>query len=221
MVKSVNYINYFGNTSNAYFYTLDDGKNIENAKEEMFTNTTDSNVKKKIDSWYASNMLQYKNYLEDVVWCNDRTLVDGTLYSKDYSGVKSSYFVSYTRNVSNFKPSLVCSNIRDSFTVDSSIGNGKLIYPIGLLTADEYTLAGSGNKGYSNTAYLFTGKPQWTLSPDFFDSNSSRVFVVNTSGILTYAHSNNAYGVRPSVSLKSGVEIFSGDGSVNNPYVIG
>ena len=216
----VYYINYFVSSSSAYYLTLKDGKDIEDAKEEMFVNTTDSKIKTVIDSWYALNMTGYTNMLEDTVWCNDRTITSGPLYSKDANSTGASYFGAYLRNVSSIGPSLTCTEKLDSFTVSSSKGNGSLIYPVGLLTADEYTLAGSGNKGYSKTSYLHTGQNQWSLSPAFFSNVNARGFSLYSSGALSNDYVNPARGVRPSVSLKLGTLISGGDGSVNSPYII-
>ena len=216
----VYYINYFGSASRVYFLTLKDGKDIEDAKEEMFANTTDSEIKTKIDSWYASNMTGYTNMLEDTVWCNDRTITSGTLYSKDANSTGSSYFGAYSRNGSSIDPSLTCPEKLDGFTVSSSKGNGSLIYPVGLLTADEYTLAGSGNKGYSTTSYLCTGEYQWSLSPYYFYYDCADEFTLNSSGRLDNAYVSYPRGVRPSVSLKLGTLISGGDGSVSTPYIV-
>ena len=217
--ESIYYINYFGNSSTAYYITLTGGKSIEDAKNEMFTNTTDSKIKTAIDSWYASNMTSYTDQLEDTVWCNDRSLYSGSLKSKDTdAGTGDSYFEAYGRNVSTTVPLLSCSSTRDSFTVNSSNGNGKLTYPVGLLTADEYTLAGSGNKGYSTSSYLYTGQYQWSLSPYyFFTADAYEFFVYSrlSSNVVSYTG-----GVRPSVSLEPGTLISSGDGSVSTPYIV-
>ncbi len=37
-------------------------------------NTNNSTIKSAIDNWYSNNMTQYTNYLEDTVWCNDRSM---------------------------------------------------------------------------------------------------------------------------------------------------
>ena len=218
--ENVFYINFFGNADNAYYLTLKEGKNIEKAKEEMFTNTTDSKIKTTIDNWYASNMTSYTSMLEDTVWCNDRTLTSGPLLSKDTNSTGSSLFAAYNRNMSTFKPSVTCTNTRDSFTVDSKNGNGKLTYPVGLLTADEYTLAGSGNKGYSTTAYLYTGEYQWSLSPCYFGINGAHEFNLGSSGYLYGTGVADTRGVRPSVSLKPGTYATGGDGSFSTPYIV-
>ena len=212
--------NHISNWDALTIYTATKREMFVMAKEEMFVNTTDSKIKTVIDSWYALNMTGYTNMLEDTVWCNDRTITSGPLYSKDANSTGASYFGAYLRNVSSIGPSLTCPEKLDSFTVSSSKGNGSLIYPVGLLTADEYTLAGSGNKGYSTTSYLHTGQYQWSLSPFIFRSNGAVEFALTSSGTLNNLNVNSTRGVRPSVSLKLGTLISGGDGSVSTPYIV-
>ena len=201
--------------------TLSSGKNIEDAKNEMFTNTTDSTIKKAIDTWYRKNMTAYTEKLEDTTWCNDRTLYSGSLVGKDVdAGTDFSYFSAYNR-IRTYSPSVECSNeSRDGFTVStSSGGNGKLTYPVGLLTADEVMLAGERNANNSN-CYLYTGQYYWALSPSYFYINSARGFFVYSNDGLKYNYVGVSYGVRPSIVLSKGTRYSFGDGSFTNPYVI-
>ena len=68
--------NYSG--SNYYYIELNGTKNIEIALKEMLSNDnlnkTDSNIKSFIDTWYAENLIDYTEYLEDTVFCNDRSI---------------------------------------------------------------------------------------------------------------------------------------------------
>lgn len=217
---SVNYISTFGTSTTAQYIELNAGKNIEDIKNEMFTNSTNSKVKTMVDNWYKENLTSYTSVLEDTVWCNDRTFYSGSLASKDTNaGTDYSYFNTYKRNVLDVEPSLVCSNKNDSFTVSSKIGNGKLSYPIGLLTADEYTLAGTGNTGYSTYSYINNGTAQWSMSPYVFSSLSTGLQVYNSAILGGYQHSKSS-GVRPAISLKAGIDYVSGTGTVNDPYII-
>ena len=221
--ETIYYINYFAPTG-PYYLTLNDGKNIDDAKDEMFANVNDSQMKTTIDNWYASNMTAYTGYLEDTIWCNDRTLTSGALYSKDTNGAASSFFGAYNnRDVKEYTPSVNCAAKRDSFTVDSKNGNGKLTYPVGLLTADEYTMAGSGNKGYSTSSYLYVGGDEWSLSPYRFSFNVADTFFLHNNGYLYITSvSPNSIGrsIRPSVSLKSGVDYIAGTGTITDPYIV-
>ncbi len=218
--SNVYYIHCFRIDDTIYYLTLSSGKNIEDAKNEMFTNTTDSTVKKVVDTWYKDNMIPYTDRLEDTIWCNDRTFYSGSLKGKDIdAGTEYSYFSADSRRRS---PSVECPNeSRDGFTVStSSGGNGALTYPVGLLTMDEVMLAG-GNYNSNSKYYLYTGKYYWLLSPILFEYKNAENFYVYGSGYLTGLYSNYSLGIRPSVSLAAGTRYTDGDGTADNPFVIG
>ena len=191
---------------------------VENARE----NTNNSTIKTAIDKWYKDNLnTNYGKYISTTaVYCNDRSTSDNT------------YFGAYTRLYTNKTPSYDCSATEDKFTVDSSTGNGKLTYPIALMTADEIAYAGgvSGEAGtiwyYSNSLLeSSTGSTWWwLLSPNFWNGSNASVFYVGDSaspGYLLYNYVDGpSGGVRPVISLKSDVLYKSGDGSAESPYEI-
>ena len=192
----------------------------------ILTPKTSSTIKTVVDTWYENNILNKKdsksqllsNYLSDNIFCNDRTLTSGNGYTLS----KSSYYAPNNR-VSNATPLLTCSQSVDKFTVGTSLGNGALKYPIGLVTADELIIAG-GNKDIVNTKYyLYTSAGYWSMSPSFFGGSYvyARPISINSSGEigLTYSASKTL-GVRPVINLKSTVIIDSGDGSREKPYVV-
>ncbi len=216
-VYYINYFGYYGTT--IYYLILSSGKDIETAKDEMFTNTNSSKVKQTIDTWYEANMTAYTEKLEDTIWCNDRTLYSGSLVGKDTdAGTDSSFFTTENRVWNSYNPSVTCPNEeRDGFTVSTaSGGNGALTYPAGLLTADEIRLAG----GNSNTYYLYTGQYYWALSPSNFSTNAFNFGVYSDGDLSTYGV-YRSYSVRPSISLAPGTRYIDGDGTALNPYVIG
>ena len=215
----VKYI-YYGTSSKAYYMTLKEGKKIDDILTEMTTessNTTNSKIKTKIDDWYSKNMIDYTDRLEDTIWCNDRSISQKGGWDKDSTTSGYLYFGARGRNYSTYKPSIECPNANDKFTVSSEAGNGKLTYPVALLTADEATLAGHGTNG-SNKSYLYTGQWWWALSPSFFNVNFVYEFYVYSS--LGSIGGSNAYGVRPSVSLAPGTMISDGNGTSNFPFEI-
>ena len=80
---------------------------------------------------------------------------------------------------------------------------------VGLLRFGEL-MAGQFDRNGNNTYY-------WTLTP----YNSSRVRYVDIGGSANYnSPSSNSNGVRPSVNLKSNVQIINGDGTLNSPFKI-
>ena len=222
--STVYYVHYTASSSTIYYMTLNNGVNISGALNEMFPedsnlrNQTDSTIKTYIDNWYSNNMTEYTEYLEDTVWCNDRSIYQLNSWDKDYSGTGYLYFGPYGKNVrSPYVSDLSCPSQADSFTVSSENGNGKLTYPVALLTADEATLGGLGYSGHSSSSYLNTGQNWWSLSPYRFIDGVANEFYVNSNGL------NNSsvlftYGVRPSVSLAPGILVSRGEGTSEAPY---
>ena len=219
---SVRYV-YYVSSSTAYYITLTNGKKVEDALSDMFSNTTNSTIKTAIDTWYQNNMTSYMNKLEDTVYCNDGSI--GTLngWNPDGGNVTADlYFSGYNRAKMTYQPSLECTNKNDAFTVrESGIGNGNLTYPVGLITSDEAMLAGmkasTSNTGGVN--YLNNNTYFWLGSPDCFGQSIASQFFVYSGG-LHFFYANMAWGVRPAVSLKPGMKISGGDGSSTTPYEI-
>ena len=190
---------------------------VANARE----NTTDSTIKTIIDNWYKDNLnTNYGKYLSTTaVYCNDRSTSDNT------------NFGAYTRLITNKTPSYDCSATEDKFTVDSTVGNGKLTYPIALMTADEVSFAGGVYVTNAPTWYYYnsangssTGSTWWwLLSPLNWNGSSAGVFFVygsSTPGYLDYGGVNGTNGVRPAISLKSCIKYSTGNGSASDPYTI-
>ena len=193
---------------------------VANARE----NTTDSTIKTIIDNWYKGNLnTNYGKYLSTTaVYCNDRTYtVSGS----------NTFFGARTRLYTNKTPSYDCTATEDKFTVDTNTGNGKLTYPIALMTADEISYAGGLYGTNAPTWYYYnsangssTGSTYWwLLSPDYWIGSGAGVFVVNGSSYPGYLGSygvNGASGVRPVISLKSCIKYSTGNGSASDPYTI-
>ena len=181
------------------------------------TNTTDSPIKAKLDSWYKSNLVNYTSYLADETFCNDRSIASGTGYKVD----SPTYYGAYDRLVNKRTPSLKCNQENDKFRVSST--NAKLDYSIGLIQADEVSLAGGVNDTTNMNYYLYNSRYFWTLSPSYFDSgnSSARVWLVLPSGSLRpWAGVATSFGVRPVINLKANTLITKGDGSSINPFVV-
>ena len=83
---------------------------------------------------------------------------------------------------------------------------------VGLLNMYEYQTSYRGTT--YNNSYLNNGLYWWTLTP----YNSSLVRYVYSFGDANSRTPTNAGGVRPSINLKSNVQIVNGDGTINNPY---
>ena len=205
------YVNYISYSSVSY----------EGTRE----NTTDSNAKKLLDSWYKVNIVDknLSNYIADNYFCNDRSLAS-TNSGDGHNLVPSTIFSSYKRlyTDTNKFTTLSCNNL-DKFSVSKSIGNGKLTYSIALLTADEVALAG-GKHGYKNKNYYLKTNNYWfNMTPSYFSQSSAHALVWRVfpdGSIENYANVNSLGGIRPVINLNSNVLIKSGDGSIDNPFQI-
>ena len=196
--------------------------------EEARTNTNNSTIKTAIDNWYASNMISYTKYLSPTaVYCNDRELAS----EASYSTTEKFEFKAYERLNTNKTPTYDCTNDNDKFTVDASTGNGKLTYPIALMTADEIAYAG-GVIGfnapmwyYTNSTYnSITGSTYWwSLSPSDWLGGVAYSWLVDGSddpGLLAGSLVDDLGGVRPAISLKACTLWTSGNGAPETPYEI-
>ena len=225
--ETVSYV-YYTYSSYPYYIDLTGGTTIDEALEQMYSNEKPSKMKTTIEDWFESTDLDEEenlSKLEDVVYCNDRSVADMTTngWSKDGDASKYMYYSSNTRRGSG-TPDLSCnsaSNNRDRFTYKDTVnGNGLLNWPVGLLTADEIMLAG-GQSSNNSDYYLYTGQYYWALSPCGFSNDSAFGFGVSAGGSLHNHSVGSAGGVRPVVSLATGTTFASGGaGTVNNPYVV-
>ena len=202
--------------------------------EEARTNTNDSTIKTYIDNWYANNMTSYTKYLSTTaVYCNDRELPSGA----SYSTTERLEFKAYDRldlenKEKKASPTYDCTNNNDKFTVDASTGNGKLTYPIALVTADEIAYAGGVYRTdapmwyYTNSSLeSSTGnKIWWSLSPYIWAARyASYSWGVHGSANPGYMITDGVtamHSVRPAVSLKACVKYSTGNGTSETPYEI-
>ena len=193
------------------------------------SNTNNSTIKGVIDTWYKNNLnTNYGKYISTTaVYCNDRSNPAGGYNT----GSTAFYYGGYTRLITNKAPTYDCTTTEDKFTVDTSTGNGKLTYPIALMTADEVSFAGGLWATNASTWYYYnsangssTGSTWWwLLSPSNWNGSYARVFRVYGSsgpGYLSNYNVDGSGGVRPAVSLKSCVKTSGGDGSASAPYTI-
>ena len=218
--SSVYYV-YYTSTSYAYYIVLTNGKKVGDALEEMFVNTTDSTAKTTIETWYNTNLSSYGSYIEDTIYCNDRSISELNGWEPDGGDTtKRLYFSPDTRTWTNYTPTLSCSRVVDRFTVSSSKGNGKLTYPVGLITGDEVMYAGGRNSSANSTYYLYTNHTYWAVSPLYFGESSASELGIKSSGSILNYLITITNGLRPVVSLKSTDIVESGDGTSTNPYVI-
>jgi len=209
------YVGYmYGNTSGTTY-------------EEVHANTNDSTIKTVVDNWYKEHILdtEYKNYISDALFCNDRSISPYTPSGFLNTGIGTDatayrwYYGPWSSSNKNY-PTLGCKQQNDRFTMsDTTLGNGDLTYPIGLITTDEIVLAGgynTNNSGY----YLYTGNDYWTLSPYYFGGYNAAVRRVTSYGYAYGSSVGGSHGVYPVLSLVTG-SLKVGSGTWDNPYQVG
>ena len=190
-------------------------------------NTNNSTIKTYLDNWYQENLLSYTSYMSlDAGFCNDRSIAS-TANTWDLSDTALGYRTNYTdygaynRLVNTNQPQFACPQTNDLFTTTtSSKGNKALTYPVGLITPDEVVYAGGTYHNANATYYLNNSTEYWTMSPCRFVGDMAYVGYVVGSGSMNFDFSGYVIGVRATVNLSSYVEITSGDGTFDNPYVI-
>ncbi len=170
----------------------------------------DSTIKGVLDSWYQTNIANQG--LDDKVvstagFCNDREIETGYTWSSEPTD-----YAANERLNANRTPTLQCSNNNDLYTTK-----------IGLITADEVSMAGGVSGQSNNSYYLYTGLYYWTMSPyNFYVGVSSfaNVFSVGSNGSLNHWNVDGPLDFRPVLNLSADVTISGGNGTMDNPYVI-
>ena len=148
---------------------------------------------------YSSGNTDFEgSYMEE--WLND-TSVDG--------------FLGNLRDYENF---IVTDSVWDATEESRELGNitrpdGTTVVTdaVGLLNMYEYQTSYRGTT-YSN-CYLNNGLNWWLLTPYI-----SNVGLVNYAGAVYSTTPSDSSGIRPSVNLKSDVQVVEGNGTKNNPY---
>ena len=184
----------------------------------------DSTIKTKLDNWYKTTTLEndvsIKSLVADEIYCNDRNVTSGTWSSTPSDDM---YYSAYSRLNTNKNPTLNCSTISDKFTVNSS-GNGKLIYPVGLITMDELSIGGNVWNTENKASFLYSSGEYWTITPimysHFMGTNVGSGVLLSSGGLSNWNVSHNGLaGIRPVINLSSKVKL-SGDGTYNNVYTV-
>ena len=192
--------------------------------ENNRTNENSSTIKLYMDEVYKNILLSdFDKYIsKDAIYCNDRTPSNNSTFN-----IKGFEYEAYDRII-NKKPTLKCKSIEDQFTSETSnVGNKKLTYPAGLLTADEVYFAGGITNEYNinfNSWLTKTIDPKsksmtFLMTPGAFEMlGGLGITGEDKSTISDYI--NNSSPVYPVISIKGCNTWKSGNGMEENPYEI-
>ena len=198
---------------------------------EQHGTSQSSDIKTYLEDWYANytDLNKTGTKITDQIYCNDRTAsTSDVAYSPtNYTTLTSwnskgtTYYYGANGRVYNnpVSPDYKCPVASDKFTTTTAKGNGKLSYPVGLITADEITFAGLPAGKTNNSFYLYTGDYYWAGSPNEFIGSSSSEFCVDDDGYLNYSIVSDYSGVRGVVSLSSESKLL-GSGTYNDVYTV-
>ena len=192
-----------------------------------YDNGTDSFVKKEVDTWYKNTLGTNNNY--DSKISSGRFCSDSSGYNYDGNGSFSSMDRLGQAN-NNFtkpnNPSLKCPSTSESY-------GGSYRLKVGLITADEMTLAGesfgvSGNSylGVIQMTRIIQETPGfWTMTPIAYMNTSgyalaqSSTLVWAYNMLLIYNDVSLFNGVRPVINLDKNT-VIKGTGTEDDPYVV-
>lgn len=157
-----------------------------------------SKISESLNNWYNVNLKDYSDYIAYYKFCNDIVTEE-----------ESTNYIGYSRIITNKIPMYVC------------LGN-KVNTKIGLLTADEVSMAGAStnenksfylyNENIKTAYYLMTGAE--------YKNGTYYPFLVNTDGsIITNTAGNLLRSIRPVINIIKNAKI-SGNGSLEEPYEI-
>lgn len=171
--------------------------NTQFYKENFDLNFENSNIYHTLLDWYQQNLNSYDNVISIHKFCTDAT-TDENGYS------------SITRIYTNKDPIFQCLGTTNTLK-------------IGLLTADELSLAGASNLEKNEQFYLYNDSIKsswWTMSPAKSLEGNYSFIEVSKDGQMNTGTSGNLFrGIRPVINLIKKVTV-TGSGTIDDPYVV-
>ncbi len=213
---SCNVMNYIYETplsSSLSAFKLRNGRTIEDVFNELLfgdnLNRVDSSAKAILDKWFENNLADKVDYLEDAVYCNDRSFAESSGLIEGQGDMTKD--ISFKENEN--KDDLSCQRELDQFTLSNS--KAKLKYPVGLIRASEANYLSK-----ANVLLIMTEGKYWTMSPATQLGTNTRVIGIDVNGNFSNSNSYGWNGLRPVIVLKNSVKIVNGDGSTLNPWIV-
>lgn len=212
----------------------------ENEDEKVVKLASESVIKAKLENWYRknTNLSSYSNiiygdedlsnvelnniYIADTKYCADRT-VDNTSIG-GYNNV-STIYGSRLRITNNIKPRFDCEKSDDVYSLSVFAGGinsnvSAITSPVGLITVDEVRYAGGALNKENKNYFLYTGSSYWTMSPDSYETQGAKVFIVDEEGKISSSLVNTSLKIRPVISITADALISKGTGYMEDPYII-
>ena len=192
-----------------------------------YDNGTNSFIKKEVDTWYENTLgsSSYDSKVSSGRYCSDSSGYKTApeygilgwnentyLYASSDRLDQASATTAYAKPNA---PTLSCPATEETY-------GGSYRLKAGLITADELVLAGSlPYMGGENDSYLAIGTNNmlyWSMTPAFFDLGNANVW--GEYGSLDNNFVGSSAAVRPVINVTTENGFTSGDGTVENIYVI-
>lgn len=200
--------------------------------KEKFMNSSSESLMGTLKRYQETVLSNYLKYLKLENWCYGNNAYSsskgGTKLSLDtmqnyYNSFTPMYYSSYV----NSNPT----NLNCDGTIINKYVDGSNMY-VGTITANEARFANY----YSDN--FISGYSIWTMSLGKYDNSGNlywadQAYIVDGNGSISlegldYGYTGYSHGyvhytnyVLPSITLKPNTDVKSGDGTKNNPYVIG
>lgn len=219
--EQLKYVYYVITDTNKYYYVaLTNNENENTVLSSIHNNVSNSIAKIELETWFNNNLSNSINYLEDEIYCADRTISTYGGWNNKAILIGAASWLYFGNALTNTDYHLDCPNIEDSFTVSSTRGNGKNFYPIGLITRNETTLAG-GSSSANASFYLNNGIKYFTMTPNRFTNGYADLnAVLDTGNIGAIKATESNLFLRPVITLNKDVRISKGTGLTTDPFVI-
>lgn len=230
-----------GSIGKSKFSSSSDGESVEYVKPldsgllpEYDFDNEQSPIIEKLNEWYRNSFITGDNYTDfiskDTMFCNNKQLSFDRSYYKSRE-ISPSFINENAKNIykdSNIRCNIVlnCEGNNDRF----SLNDGTILYPVGLLTAQDIALAGGylsfggdeyngGPDGITNNKdfYLYSNKDYWTMSP-MGVSSGTMIYFNHENGRMQIDNSSNEHHIFPVISISADAVIGSGRGTPNDPY---
>ena len=220
-----------------YTLTANNDAIINYLNKDGFATNYENSMATAFKNYQTGPMSSYISDLKPGNWClNDKAYANSSVdltteapltetekINMQNNGI-SFYYDSYVRLSGN---SIKTLTLKCNGTVMDKFDSNTNMY-VGTLTADEILYAGASKAYPPNLNYylindyqIYNQKNFWSLSPGVYMRimYTSAFSLGSTAPLFDYDISSN-FGLRPSVSLRSGIELLSGNGTIGNPYVI-
>ncbi len=171
-----------------------------------------------LKTWYTSSKLENKkSLLKNEKWClggNDNYRYDTTTGALLTDTSSTRYYYAAGKRLDGV-------GVERNATLKCSSEEDNVSDYIGTITADEVAYAGGTTSTDNKVYYLYYNAQSfyWSLSRHQNFGNEL-AFYVSSNGSLNGDVVDIDYGVRPAVTLATGAQIASGEGTISNPYKI-